>query len=60
MISRFFKCDLCKDTFDPNGEDVAFGLVWKTDGLHVVTELRQDLEHHICIKCFQAIRRYNP
>ncbi len=56
MISRTFKCDLCGTVFNPNEEDVAFGLYWNTDGLHVVREIRQ-LEHHICIKCYQAIRR---
>ncbi len=60
MISRFFKCDLCRDPFDSLSEGVAFGLIWKTDGLYIVKELRGDVEHHICIKCFQAIRGYNP
>ncbi len=55
MITKYYQCDLCRDNFDPKEADIAFGLVWKHDGLHVVKEIRE-LEHHICIKCFQSIR----
>ncbi len=58
MIIRLYECDLCRESFNPNGENIAFGLVWKHDSLHVVKELRE-LEHHICIKCFQTIRAVN-
>jgi hypothetical protein len=58
MIVKYYQCNLCRDNFDPNEEDVVFGLEWKHDGLHITKTVAQivQLEHHICIKCFQAIR----
>ncbi len=58
MIERYYHCDLCRKQFDPHQEDVAFGLIWKGNDVEITKQLL-NIEHHICIDCYQAIRRKN-
>lgn len=57
MIERNYFCDLCCEWINPEAIGSAYGLVWSADGLQVIQKIRS-FEHHICLKCIQAIRSF--
>ena len=58
-IRRYYQCDLCSNSLDPNQEQDGVGIYWTMlvkNRESLVFKPMREVEHHLCTRCLEDIK----